>query len=116
MSTSRDPFHPFAVIRFFIGYLTYFSTTSLFGLLSAPLFLALTPWPRVKHRLVYVLLRGYMAFLSRVWLPALGLYRIAELPRSDSLPASPAIYVSNHRGFMDGPLLLGLLPSAGIIV
>jgi 1-acyl-sn-glycerol-3-phosphate acyltransferase len=114
MSTARNPFYPFAVVRFFIGYLTYFSTTSLFGLLFAPLFLLLTPLVKAKHRLVYVLLRGYMAFLSRWWLPALGLYRIVELP--DSLPTGAAVYVANHRGFMDGPLLLGLLPPAGIIV
>ena len=110
----NDPFYPFVLVRFLIGYATYFGSTLFFGLLSAPLFLALTPWPQTKHRLVYFLLRNYMAFLGRVWLPALGIYRIAELPKQ--FPAGPAIYVANHRGFMDGPLLLGLLPPAGIIV
>ena len=116
MNTERNPFYPVVVVRFLIGYITYFGTTSLFGLLAAPLFIVLTPLPRVKCRMVHSLLRGYMAFLGRVWLPALGLYRIAELPRPNALPAGPAIYVANHRGFMDGPLLLGLLPPVGVIV
>ena len=116
MTHGRSPFYPFVVVRFLIGYLTYFGTTSLFGILAAPFFLVLTLLPGVKYRVVYGLLRGYMAFLSRVWLPALGIYQIAELPCPSAMPAGPAICVANHRGFMDGPLLLGLLPPTGIIV
>jgi len=116
-SAAREPFRPLQVLRYAAGYTTYFLSKGVFVVLAAPLLLVLWPFPRARHSLLTAITHRYLAFLSRVWLPALGLYRLAEISGLDrALASGPAVYVANHRGRMDGPLVLGLLPGAGILI
>ncbi|HVM60836.1 MAG TPA: lysophospholipid acyltransferase family protein [Verrucomicrobiae bacterium] len=114
MTTERQPFFPFTVLRFLIGYATYYGANFVFITVGGPLLLLLTFVPRAKAWIMQVVVHHYLAFLSRRWLPVLGIYQIAELPAA--IPPQPVVYVANHRGFMDAPLLLGLLPRTGVLV
>ncbi len=114
MSTKRVPFYPFVVLRLLIAYATYFGVNFVFVTAAWPLLLILTAVPRVKAWALRIAVHDYLAFFSRCWLPGLGIYQIAELPKA--LPSRPVLYVANHRGFMDAPLLLGLLPETGVLV
>ena len=114
MNCERAPFFPLTVVRFLIGYGTYFGGNFLFILLATPVLLVLTPFPRAQYALLHFIVHDYLAFFTRVWLPALGIYRVAE--SAPPAAAGPVIYVANHRGFMDAPLLLGLLPGTGVLI
>lgn len=114
MRTERALFFPLVVVRCLIGYATYFGANFLFVSAAWPVLLLLTAMPRVKAWVLRVAVHDYLAFFTRRWLPWLGIYRVAELPVS--LPVGPVLYVANHRGFMDAPLLLGLLPGTGVLV
>jgi 1-acyl-sn-glycerol-3-phosphate acyltransferase len=117
VNPERERFYPLTVARYAIGYATYSLSKAVFVLLALPLLLVLWPFPRAKHRVLARITQRFLAFLSRVWLPALGLYRIVEISgRDQALAARPAVFVANHRGRLDGPMLLGLLPDTGIII
>ena len=97
------------------GYALYLGGHLAFGALIVPLLLPLFPFPRLRRRLFLMVFNGFVRFLTRAYLPALGIYRIAELPHTEA-PATPAIYVANHRSRIDGPLLLGLIQDAGVVI
>lgn len=55
-------------------------------------------------------MRAYLAFLTRVFLPALKIYDIKEIGGFNSIAKDrPVIFVANHTGKLDGPFLLGIL-------
>jgi 1-acyl-sn-glycerol-3-phosphate acyltransferase len=57
------------------------------------------------------------AILTRVYLPALGIYSIKEISGLKNANINgPVVYVANHRGRLDGPLLLGIIRNTGIIM
>jgi 1-acyl-sn-glycerol-3-phosphate acyltransferase len=117
MNADRERFFPLTVLLCSLGYGTYFVSKGVFVLCALPLLLLLWPFPQTKRRLLGAITRGYAGWLSRVWLPGLGLYRIEEIAGLErALAARPAVFVANHRGRMDGPLLLGLLPGVGILI
>lgn len=96
------------------GYLLY---NVLFLLLAVPFLLVLSPFPRLRHRFFAVSVPAALAFLTRAYLPALGIYRIAEISGRDrALACGPAVYVGNHRGLLDGPMVLGLLRRTGWVL
>lgn len=115
--SSPDAHYLLTVLRYAVGYSSYFLSKGVFVLLALPLLVLLWPLPRAKHRLLAAITHRYLAFLSRVWLPALGLYRLEEISGLDRARAArPAVFVANHRSRMDGPILLGLLRDTGILI
>lgn len=117
MKQRDERFFPWTVLRFSTGYATYFLSKFFFVALGLPVFIVLTPFPRTKQRVLQSVTRHYLAFFTRCWLPGLGLYRIVEISGLErAMAARPAVYVSNHRGFMDSILLLGLCPRTGALI
>ncbi len=100
-----------------IGYLFYFSGHLLFGVFVVPVFLVISPFSGLSHRFIHGIFQWYVYFLSRVYLPFLGVYRVRELSGLErARSAGPAVYVVNHRSRMDGPLVLSALPDAAVIM
>lgn len=100
-----------------IGYLFYFSGHLLFSVVVIPVFLIMSPFPGLRYRFIHGIFRWYVFFLSRRYLPFLGVYRVREisgLERARSV--GPAVYVVNHRSRMDGPLMLSAVPDAAVIM
>ena len=117
MTAIGQGFFPFTVARFTAGYASYFLAKSMFLVCGLPVLILLTPFPSTKQRLLQVLSHAFLRFFTRTWLPALGLYRIVEITGLDQvLPLRPAIYVANHRGYLDSITLLGLLPRTGVLI
>jgi 1-acyl-sn-glycerol-3-phosphate acyltransferase len=101
----------------FIGYLFYFSGHLLFGVVVIPVYFLMSPFLALRRRFIYGIFRWYVFFLSRRYLPFLGVYRVREisgLERAQS--AGPAVYVVNHRSRMDGPLMLAAVPDAAVVM
>jgi len=101
----------------FIGYLFYFSGHVIFAAIVVPIFLLMSPFPGLRYRFIHGIFQWYVLFLSRRYLPFLGVYRIREisgLERAQS--AGPAVYVVNHRSRMDGPLMLAMVPDSAVII
>lgn len=100
-----------------IGYLFYFSGHVIFAVVVIPVYVALSPFAALRHRFIHGIFRWYVFFLSRSYLPFLGVYRLREISGLDrALAAGPAVYVVNHRSRMDGPLLLSAVPDAAVII
>jgi 1-acyl-sn-glycerol-3-phosphate acyltransferase len=117
MTASGQGFFPFTVLRFTVGYVSYFLAKSVFVACGLPALILLTPFPNTKQRFLKSLTHPFLRFFTRTWLPALGLYRIVEISGLEQvLPLRPAIYVANHRGYLDSITLLGLLPCTGVLI
>ncbi|MGA2242169.1 MAG: lysophospholipid acyltransferase family protein [Verrucomicrobiota bacterium] len=117
MKTGNERFFPLTVLRFSIGYGSYLVSKIVFVLAALPLVFVLWPFPRAKYRLLQAVIHHYLAFFSRTWLPAIGVYRVVEIAgRERALTVRPAVCVANHRGFMDSILLLGLMPRTGVLI
>jgi 1-acyl-sn-glycerol-3-phosphate acyltransferase len=102
--------------RFLLGYLSYGLSHLFCVLTAAPLIFLLWPFPGLKHRLLERFTRGYFRFFAHGYLPVLGIYRVAEITGLEKSQARPALFVSNHRSYMDSLLLLGLLPRTSVLV
>ena len=110
----RMTFTPLAA---FVGYLFYFSGHLLFGVIVLPIFFLMSPFPGLRHRFIYGIFRWYVFFLSRRYLPFLGVYRVREISGLErARSAGPAVYVVNHRSRMDGPLMLAAVPDAAVVM
>lgn len=117
MKTSGERFFPLTVLSFSLGYTTYLVSKGVFVICALPLLLVLLPFPRARHRVIHALTHGYLALFTRGWLPAIGVYRIVEVAGLErALAARPAVFVANHRGFMDAILLIGLVPHLGVVI
>ena len=100
-----------------IGYLFYFSGHLIFTVIVVPVFFLMSPFPVLRHRFIHGIFRWYVYFLSRVYLPFLGVYRVREISGLDrARSAGPAVYVVNHRSRMDGPLMLATVPDSAVII
>jgi 1-acyl-sn-glycerol-3-phosphate acyltransferase len=104
------------VLRFLVGYLSYGLSHLLCLLVAVPLVIFLWPFPRMKERLLEKLTRAYFRIFARGYLPALGIYRVAEITGLERSQLCPALFVANHRSFMDSLLLLSLLPRTSVLV
>lgn len=100
-----------------LGYLGYFAGHLFFALLVIPLYLLLSLHRKAAARFIGAAFQLWVVFLTRCYLPLLGVYRIVELSGRppQGFPA-PAIFVANHRSRIDGPLLLGLTRPAGTLM
>jgi len=100
-----------------IGYLFYFSGHVVFAVIVTPVYIAMSPFPGLRHRFIHGIFRWYVFFLSRRYLPFLGVYRVREISGLEqALSAGPAVYVVNHRSRMDGPLILSAVPDAAVVI
>jgi 1-acyl-sn-glycerol-3-phosphate acyltransferase len=99
------------------GYAGYYFANVLFLLLSLPLAVMLGPFPAFKSRLFLWVARGYARFLTLVYLPRLGICRVAGVSGLENCPAgSPFICVSNHRGRLDALLLTAQLRNTAVLI
>ena len=117
MKSLRDSYHPLKVAVCCIGYASYFISKVVFVTIVFPVFVLLLPLPSVQRQFLGVVTYRYLGFFSRRWLPWIGAYHIAEISRLEAaLATRPAVVVANHRSFMDGLMLLGLLPRTGVVI
>lgn len=101
----------------FIGYLFYFSGHVIFAVIVVPIFLVMSPFPGLRYRFIHGIFQWYVFFLSRRYLPFLGVYRVQEISGLErARSAGPAVYVVNHRSRMDGPLMLATVPNAAVVI
>jgi 1-acyl-sn-glycerol-3-phosphate acyltransferase len=106
-----------SVLLISAGYLSYAISKCVFLLCALPLAVVLLPFPATKRRVLQGLLCAFLGFFTRKWLPLLRVYRVAEISGLDNTRlATPAIIVANHRGFMDGLFILGLVPHTGVVI
>ena len=100
-----------------LGYAFYLLSNLSFALLFPP-FMFLFFWNRpLQYRIACTVYRRYCWFLTRVYLPALGVYTIIEQSGFNRItPSMPAIFIANHRSRIDGPFLIPLLPDTGVII
>ncbi len=100
-----------------IGHAFYCLGCILFVLFVLPLVFLLTPFGPLANRFLSFAVHNYLAFLTRIFLPALGIYKIKEINGFDKIPRGKAIViVANHRGKLDGPILLGMLKNTAAII
>ena len=108
--------YPFKIIAASVGYLSYFLAILVFVCAGLPFFLMFTLWPQLMKSLMYSVLKAYTFFLTRVWLPALRIYSIAEISGFDPAALRGSVVVANHRGRLDALLMLSLLPPTGVVI
>lgn len=100
----------------FLGHVGYLLSLVVL-VMSAVVLLPLTPFPRLRRRVAGTLLRRYLAFFSRVVLPATHACRVVEVTGLDSARSAGAVvYTANHRSSIDAILLIPLLPPAALII
>jgi 1-acyl-sn-glycerol-3-phosphate acyltransferase len=100
-----------------IGYFGYGLGMVVFLVVILPVVILLRPFKRLFETVVGNLLRPALFFLTRIYLPMLGIYRVAELSGFGRVPGGKAaIYIANHRGRLDGLLLLGTIKKAGAVM
>jgi 1-acyl-sn-glycerol-3-phosphate acyltransferase len=88
-----------------------------FILMTIPLAALLTVLPRYRYRLVRGIVSRYLVLMFQRVLPFLGVYRIDEVAGLDrAQEGAPVVFVANHRGRLDGPLLLSYLQRTGVVV
>jgi 1-acyl-sn-glycerol-3-phosphate acyltransferase len=89
----------------------------VFAVLFPPVMVLLFWNLPLQYRMARAVFNGYNRFLTRIYLPLLGVYRITEERGFDRYPpGKPAIFVANHRSRMDGPFIIPLLPEIGVII
>ena len=101
-----------------LGYGFYF-LFSFVCVAVIPLFMLLFSWtpPARRQRIVEGVFRAFCHFLSRTYLPSLGIYRIVEESGFEILDTlGPAIIVANHRSRMDAPFLLPVLKNSAPVI
>jgi 1-acyl-sn-glycerol-3-phosphate acyltransferase len=109
-------FYPFRVFLGLIGYLSYFLAILVFLCAGLPFFLMFALWPRLMKNIMYTVLKAYTFFLTRLWLPALRIYSIAEISGFDPPALRGSVVVANHRGRLDALLMLSMLPPTGVVI
>ena len=107
--------YPLRVIAASVGYVSYFLAILVFLCAGLPFFLLFALLPKLMQRLMRAALTAYTFFLTRLWLPALGLYAVAEISGLDRALRG-AVLVANHRGRLDALLLLSMLPRTGVVI
>jgi 1-acyl-sn-glycerol-3-phosphate acyltransferase len=108
--------YPLKVLGDSIGYTSYFLAIVFFLSIGVPILLLLAFWPGLMRACMYRTLKAYTFFLTRLWLPLLQVYSIAEISGYDRRSMSNVIFVANHRGRLDALLLLSMLPESGVLI
>lgn len=104
-------------IRCTLGYSFYLISNALFIIVLPPVMAFLFWSPGLQHSVAQSTYRIYCFFLTRVYLPALGVYSISEQSGFEQTgPSTPAIFIANHRSRLDGPFITPLLPNTGVVI
>ena len=105
------------LLRAILGYSFYFASSFAFIGALPPLLLFLG-WNRSwRQWFIEEMFRLFSYFLSRVYLPFLGIYRVVEESGFEhTSPSQPAVIVANHRSRMDAPFLLPVLKKTGVVI
>ncbi len=112
----RSPLYLVRILATSLGYLSYFVAIVIFLCLGLPLLLVLSFYPGFMKKAMYGILKTYTFFLTRIWLPFLGVYSIAEVSGYDKAKMRNSIFIANHRGKLDALLLLSILPETGVLI
>jgi 1-acyl-sn-glycerol-3-phosphate acyltransferase len=116
-SGGRLPWRPWQIVRFTVGYLSHGLGDLFFITMTIPLAALLALLPRYRYRLVRGIVSRYLVLMFQRVLTALGVYRIVEVSGLDRAQGeAPVVFVANHRGRLDGPLLLSYLQGTGVVV
>lgn len=100
-----------------VAYAGYYLANILFLLLSLPFALLLAPVPGFKKRIFLRVAHTYAHFLTRVYLPFLGVCRVVEVSGVEHCPSNASfICVANHRGRLDALLLTGVLANTAVVI
>jgi 1-acyl-sn-glycerol-3-phosphate acyltransferase len=102
-------------IRCVIGYAGYGFTYLVFMLLL-PLLIVFIPFRRALKRLLLAILSGYLFILTRIYLPALGIYSFNMESQPPATGGRAVIYVANHRCVLDALILMSMLYNPGVII
>jgi 1-acyl-sn-glycerol-3-phosphate acyltransferase len=100
-----------------LGYTVYFGATVVF-LCFYPLIVIPVTLSVKFRRFIYIdVYRSFIYFLTRIILPFVKLYEIAEdISETVISKNSPAIYIANHRSQLDGPIVLSRLKRTGVLM
>jgi len=116
-SGEQLPWRPWQIVRFSIGYLSHALADFGFVLVMVPLAALLALMPRQRHQLIRGMINRYLVVLFHHWLPALGIYGVDEVSGLERAQGEePAVFVANHRGRLDAPLLLSYLQRTGLVI
>ena len=108
---------PFKFPLALAGHLGYLLTQTLLVIASLVFLLPLSPFPRLRRWVSSGMLRGYLRFFVRIYLPACRACRIDEISGSQNSPTGESvIYVANHRSSIDAILLLSVLPPTSLLI
>lgn len=112
----RPPWRPLQIASFAAGYASHGLGDLFFIVMTVPLAALLAVLPRWRYRLVRGVFTRYLVLMFQRCLPALGVYRVDEVSGLEQGRSGPVVFVANHRGRADGPLLLSYLQRTGVIV
>jgi len=117
MMAKKNTLFLFLWIRCFAGYCFYGIGIVSFLCFILPLSGILLLFGNGAGVFMSLTLRYYLAFLTRAFLPFLGIYAIKEMSGFENAKKySGSIFVANHRGMLDGPLLLGILKNTAAVM
>ena len=117
MAKKNLPSLLFMRLRCLAGYTFHIASSLFFLTLIFPLSLLLLPFSKLMHFFLNFTMRWYLAFLTRVVLSGLKIYRIKEISGFNLIPrGKPLIFVANHSGKLDGPFLLGIIKNTVAIM
>jgi 1-acyl-sn-glycerol-3-phosphate acyltransferase len=103
-------------VRYVISVATYIAMHLLFSVLWVPLAVLLLHGGARRWFLKVAFHRSLAFFVLHYW-RWLRMYRIAEISGLErALAQGPAVYVSNHRGRIDGLFILSLVPNTGVVM
>jgi 1-acyl-sn-glycerol-3-phosphate acyltransferase len=105
--------HLFACIA---GYTCYFLLNLLFLCIFPFILVILLLIPGIRQSLFEKLYLFSLSFLTRFWLPFIGIYKIVENLEHIPDAGNAAIIISNHRSRIEGPLLMSRLKRVGVVM
>jgi 1-acyl-sn-glycerol-3-phosphate acyltransferase len=108
-----SPIHLFACIA---GYTCYFLLNLLFLCIFPLILIVILIVPALRQRLFEKLYLFSLSFLTRFWLPFVGIYKIKENLEHIPDDGKAAIIISNHRSRIEGPLLMSRIKKIGVVM
>lgn len=100
-----------------VGYALYFVATGVFLLMFIVCIIPVVLIPALRKFLLGNAVNYFTYFLTRLYLPLLGIYKVVEdITVEPARSSKPVIYVANHRSQLDGPFVMARLKNTGVIM